>query len=73
MAEATMPRTVADEESEMHAAINDSFAEMRRIRAEMKQIQDGIQQSEERTSRLAGETKAILARIEAAIHAKANI
>ncbi len=73
MAETILRQTASDEEAQMCTAIDESFAEMQRIRAGMKQIQEGIGKSEERTNQLSVETKAVLARIEATIHAKATL
>ena len=47
--------------------INETFAEIKRLRSEMEQARERINHSKKRSSLLASETKEIIARIQASL------
>ena len=65
MAETVLQHTATNEEATTMSQINDTFAEIKRVRSEMEQARERISHSKKRSSLLASETKEIIARIQA--------
>ncbi len=67
MTEATLRQTAAGEDADTMSQINETFAEIKRLRSEMEQARERINHSKKRSSLLASETKEIIARIQASL------